>query len=95
MKRGDIWTVAGGADCSGKPCRPVIVTGRQFDTTPSIAICIFTTNPAKARLLRLLSRTTETGHTRRALSVVDKLKTVRGANSEHGSGVLMTKISFV
>jgi mRNA-degrading endonuclease toxin of MazEF toxin-antitoxin module len=42
MKRGDIWTVAGGKDYAGKPRPVVIVQDDSFDATDSITICAFT-----------------------------------------------------
>ena len=53
MKRGDIWTVAGGADYTGKPRPAVIVQSDLFDGTRSVTICPFTTDPTDAPLLRI------------------------------------------
>jgi mRNA interferase MazF len=53
MKRGDIWTVAGGKDYAGKPRPVVIVQDDSFDATDSIAICAFTTVDTEAPLFRL------------------------------------------
>ena len=53
MRRGDIWTVAGGKDHAGKPRPAVIVQDDSFDATPSITICAFTTDEAEAPLFRL------------------------------------------
>jgi mRNA interferase MazF len=48
MKRGDIWTVAGGKDYAGKPRPVVIVQEDSFDATDSITICAFTTDETDA-----------------------------------------------
>jgi len=53
MKRGEIWTVAGGRDYAGKPRPAVIVQDDRFDATDSITICVFTTDPTDAPLFRL------------------------------------------
>jgi mRNA interferase MazF len=53
MKRGDIWTVAGGKDYAGKPRPVVIVQDDSFDATGSITVCAFTTDPTPAPLFRL------------------------------------------
>ena len=53
MRRGDIWTVAGGKDYAGKPRPVVIVQDDSFDATDSITICAFTTDPTEAPLFRL------------------------------------------
>ena len=53
MKRGEIWTVAGGKDYAGKPRPVVVVQDDRFDATDSITICAFTTDPTDAPLFRL------------------------------------------
>ena len=53
MRRGDIWTVAGGKDYAGKPRPVVIVQDDSFDATDSITICAFTTDETEAPLFRL------------------------------------------
>ena len=53
MKRGEIWTVAGGKDYAGKPRPAVILQDDRFDRTESITICTFTTDPTDAPLFRL------------------------------------------
>jgi mRNA interferase MazF len=53
MKRGEIWTVAGGRDYAGKPRPAVILQDDRFDATDSITLCAFTTDPTDAPLFRL------------------------------------------
>lgn len=53
MRRGDIWTVAGGKGYAGKPRPAVIVQDDSFDATDSITICAFTTDETEAPLFRL------------------------------------------
>src|SRR5271154_4623022 len=53
MRRGDIWTVAGGKDYAGKPRPVVIVQDDSFDATDSVTICAFTTDETDAPLFRL------------------------------------------
>jgi mRNA interferase MazF len=53
MRRGDVWTVAGGKDYAGKPRPAVIVQDDSFDATDSITICAFTTDETEAPLFRL------------------------------------------
>jgi mRNA-degrading endonuclease toxin of MazEF toxin-antitoxin module len=52
MRRGDIWTVAGGKDHAGKPRPIVIVQDDSFDATDSITVCAFTTDETEAPLFR-------------------------------------------
>jgi mRNA interferase MazF len=54
MRRGEVWTVAGGKDYAGKPRPVVIVQDDSFDATDSITICAFTTDETDAPLIRLL-----------------------------------------
>jgi mRNA interferase MazF len=54
MKRGEVWTVAGGQNYAGKPRPAVIVQDDRFDATASITVCAFTTDPTDAPLFRLI-----------------------------------------
>lgn len=54
MKRGEIWTVAGGPGYTGKPRPAVIVQDDAFDATASVTVCPFTTNPTEAPLFRVV-----------------------------------------
>src|SRR5207245_9088060 len=53
MRRGEIWTAAGGKDYAGKPRPVVIVQDDRFDATDSLTVCAFTTDPTDAPLFRL------------------------------------------
>ena len=53
MKRGEIWTLAGGKDYAGKPRPAVIVQDDRFDDISSLTLCPFTTNQLEAPLFRL------------------------------------------
>ena len=77
MKRGDIWTVAGGKDYAGKPRPVVIVQDDSFDATDSITICAFTTDETEAPLFRLSVEPNERNGLRTACRLmVDKITTV-------------------
>ena len=77
MKRGEIWTVAGGRDYAGKPRPVVILQDHRFDMTASMTVCAFTTDPTDAPLFRLPVQPNETNGLR-AVSrlMVDKIATV-------------------
>jgi mRNA interferase MazF len=45
LKRGEIWTIAGGADYAGKPRPAIIVQSDAFDATPSVTICPLSGTP--------------------------------------------------
>jgi mRNA interferase MazF len=53
VKRGEIWTVAGGKGYAGKPRPVVVLQDDRFDNTNSITICAFTTGDREAPLFRL------------------------------------------
>ena len=77
MRRGDIWTVAGGKDYGGKPRPVVIVQDDSFDATDSITICAFTTDETDAPLFRPRVEPNERNGLRTASRLmVDKITTV-------------------
>ena len=77
MRRGDIWTVAGGKDYAGKPRPVVIVQDDSFDATDSITICAFTTDVTDAPLFRLPAEPNErNGLWAASRLMVDKITTV-------------------
>jgi mRNA interferase MazF len=77
VRRGEIWTVAGGKDYAGKPRPAVIVQDDNFDATDSITICAFTTDETDAPLFRLPVQPNERNGLRAACRLmVDKITTV-------------------
>ncbi len=77
MKRGDVWTVAGGGGYTGKPRPAVIVQDDSFDATDSITICAFTTDETEAPLFRLRVEPNERNGLRGASRLmIDKITTV-------------------
>ena len=69
MKRGEVWTVSAGGAYTGKPRPAVIVQEDRFDATNSITLCVFTTDPTEAPLLRMLVEPTD----RNGLSIASRL----------------------
>ena len=53
MKRGEIWTVAGGAAYACKPRPAVIVQDDRFDANDSIIVCPLTTDITSAPIFRI------------------------------------------
>ena len=89
MRRGEIWTVAGGGDYTGKPRPVVILQDDRFDATDSVTICAFTTDPAEAPLFRVLIEPNErNGLDAPSRLMVDKITTVRRSRL----GVLMGRL---
>ena len=77
MKRGEVWTVAGGKDYAGKPRPVVILQDDSFDATESITICALATDPTEAPLFRILIAPSERNGMRQTCRLmVDKITTV-------------------
>lgn len=77
MKRGEIWTVAGGAAYIGKPRPAVIVQDDRFDANDSIVVCPLTTDPTPAPIFRLAVQPSAQSGLRTACRImVDKLTAV-------------------
>lgn len=77
MRRGEIWTVAGGKDYAGKPRPAVILQDDRFDKTASVTVCAFTTDPTDAPLFRLFIQPDASNGLRKACRLmVDKITTV-------------------
>lgn len=77
MKRGEIWTAAGGKGYSGKPRPVVIVQDDRFAPTGSVTVCPFTSDPTEAPLLRLPIAPSENNGLKTASRImVDKLTTM-------------------
>ncbi len=77
MRRGEIWTVAGGGRYTGKPRPALILQDDFFDNTDSLTVCAFTTDPEPAFLIRIPVEPSPTnGLERPSWIVVDKITTV-------------------
>ncbi|MDA8076102.1 MAG: type II toxin-antitoxin system PemK/MazF family toxin [Actinomycetota bacterium] len=77
MRRGEIWTVAGGSDYAGKPRPAAILQDDRFDTD-SVTVCPFTTDPTESPLFRGgIEPTPENGLSQACRHMVDKITTVR------------------
>ena len=77
MKRGEIWTTAGGPGYASKPRPAVIIQDDGFSETLSIAVCPLISEPVEAPILRLLVEPTpENGLRNTSRLMVDKVTTV-------------------
>ena len=77
MKRGGIWTVAGGPDYAGKPRPAVILQNDAFDATASVTIIPCTTHGVDAPLMRIPIEPSELNGLRAAsYLMIDKITTV-------------------
>jgi mRNA interferase MazF len=77
VKRGEVWTVSGGADYAGKPRPCVILQDDRFGEIRSITICTFTSNSIEAPLFRPLIEPNSTNGLREVCRLMaDKITTV-------------------
>jgi mRNA interferase MazF len=77
VKRGEIWTAAGGSGYAGKPRPVVILQDDRFDATDSVTVCAFTTDPTDAPLIRLAVDPDDlNGLNESSRLMVDKLTTI-------------------
>jgi mRNA interferase MazF len=89
VKRGDVWTVAGGPDYAGKPRPAVVLQDDAFDATASITICPFTTHSVDAPLVRLPIEPSQRNGLRAASQLmIDKITTVSKGKLERRVGRL-------
>jgi mRNA interferase MazF len=81
VRRGDVWTAAGGSGYAGKPGPVVIVQDDRFDATAAVTVCGFTTDRTDAPLFRLpIDPATENGLAEPSRLMVDKITTVARTN---------------
>jgi mRNA interferase MazF len=77
MKRGDIWIASGGPYYASKPRPFVVVQDEAFDSTDSITICPFTTEPLDIPLFRLVVEPNERNGLRAtSFIMVDKVTSI-------------------
>jgi mRNA interferase MazF len=77
LKRGEIWTVAGGRDYAGKPRPAVIVQDDRFDATGSITVCVITSDKSEAPLFRIVIQPSDYNRlTTTSRLMVDKITTI-------------------
>ncbi len=77
MRRGELWTAAGGKHYASKPRPVLVVQDDRFDATDSITICPITTDPTEIPLLRIpLSPGADIGLDQPSSLMVDKLTTM-------------------
>ena len=74
MRRGELWTAAGGTHDAGKPRPVVIVQDDRFDATDSLTVCPLTSDATELPLLRIrLDSESGTGLAQPSSIMVDKL----------------------
>ncbi len=77
MKRGEIWTVSGAGDYGGKPRPSVVIQDEIFETSESVTVCGFTSDPTVSELIRIRVRpTNDNGLLVESSIMVDKITTI-------------------
>ena len=76
LRRGEIWTVAGGGDYVGKPRPTLILQDDRFDTD-SVTVCLLTSDATEAPLFRLVIESSPAnGLDATSRLMIDKITTV-------------------
>ncbi|APD47294.1 MULTISPECIES: type II toxin-antitoxin system PemK/MazF family toxin [unclassified Synechococcus] len=77
MKRGELWTMAGGSGYASKPRPVVIVQDDAFAARDSIVVCLITTDNTDLPVFRVwVEPTAENGLKATSRLMVDKVTTV-------------------
>jgi len=77
LKRGEIWTVSGGADYAGKPRPAIIVQSDEFQATLSITVCPLTRTLVENVYARFtVAPTAANGLQQISAAMVDKILTI-------------------
>ena len=77
LKRGEIWTVAGGADYTGKPRPAIVVQSDKFDATRSVIVCPLTGTAMDAEPARFaIAPSQMNGLQARSYAMVDKISSI-------------------
>jgi mRNA interferase MazF len=87
LRRGEIWTDAGGGDYASKPRPALILQDDRFDTD-SVTVCLFTSDSTEAPLFRLeIGPSAANGLDAVSRLMIDKITTVhrRRLGSKVGS----------
>jgi len=78
MKRGEIWTMAGGSGYAGKSRPVLIVQDDAFAERDSVTVCLITTDPADLPVFRIpVEPTADNGLRAASHLMADKVTTVQ------------------
>jgi mRNA interferase MazF len=77
VRRGELWTAAGGKHYAGKPRPVVVIQDDRFDATSSVTVCPLTSDPTEIPLLRIpLSPSAANGLAAPSSIMLDKVTTM-------------------
>lgn len=78
MRRGEVWTVAGGGEFLTKPRPAVILQNDLYDDLSTISVCLLTTRQEQGPPIRIpLEPTTRNGLESPSRLMIDRILTVR------------------
>jgi mRNA interferase MazF len=90
LKRGEIWTSAGGEAYAGKPRPVVVLQDDEFAALDSVVVCPFTSNPRPAPFRVPLDPSDANGLRRPSSVMIDKLVSVPRRRLHNQIGRLST-----
>jgi mRNA interferase MazF len=91
LKRGEIWTAAGGPGFVAKPRPFVIVRDERLGLTTSVTVCGFTSDPTDAPIFRVLIRPSRMNRLHAPSRImIDKVTTIPTARLSYRVGRLDT-----
>jgi mRNA interferase MazF len=77
VKRGEIWTIAGGPNYAGKPRPAIILQSDRYDGTESVTLCPLTAGHVEVVYARFpIEPTAANGLKLRSYVMVDKITTL-------------------
>jgi mRNA interferase MazF len=89
LKRGEVWSAAGGPDYAGKPRPVVIVQDDAFGETDSITVCPLTTHRMEVELVRpTIEASAKNGLRETSFAMTDKITTMPRTRLGRRIGVL-------
>jgi mRNA interferase MazF len=89
MKRGEVWTAAGGSDYGGKPRPVAVVQADRFDSNDSVTVCPLTSDGTDLPLFRVtVDPSPENGLRVSSRLMADKLSTIPRAKIGRRLGTL-------
>jgi mRNA interferase MazF len=92
LKRGEIWTIAGGADYAGKPRPAIVVQSNKFDATKSIVVCPLTRTAVDGEPARFaLEPSQANGLMIRSFVMIDKITSLPKAKVGRRIGQLVSR----
>jgi mRNA interferase MazF len=89
LKRGEIWTAAGGPAYAGQPRPVLIIQDDSFAETASVTVCLITTHALDAPLVRpVLAPTAAHGLEAPSSVMIDKITTLPRARQRDRLGIV-------